>query len=274
MCDGRIGPLFLSLTDATIPAMSRPPLAPALVAEFLGTALLVLLGDGVVASVFLLNKQADWIVITTGWGLAVALAVYVTGRIGGGHLNPAVSLALASRGEFPASRVVPYWIAQVSGGMAGAFVMYADYFSAFIRFENERGIVRGALREGKLDGTAAGGAGVFCNFPEFSNLAGNLFSEFLGTAVLLLGIRALTDRRNAAPGRGFEPLLVGALVWSIGLSLGGADRLRDQPGPRPRPADRRRSLRMGDVRVLVARVVLLGADRRAAPRRHRRDLAL
>jgi glycerol uptake facilitator protein len=201
--------------------MSRPPLAPALVAEFLGTAILVLLGDGVVASVVLLNKQADWIVITTGWGLAVALAVYVSGRVGGGHLNPAVTLALASRGEFPASRVVPYWVAQVAGGMAGAFLVYLDYYWAFFDFEDVRGITRGAMAGGKLLGTQAGGAGVFCTFPAFDHLAGNLFSEFLGTAVLLLGIRALTDWRNAAPGRGFEPLLVGALVWAIGLSLGG-----------------------------------------------------
>lgn len=201
--------------------MPPPPLAAALLAEFLGTALLVLLGDGVVASVVLMDKQANWIVITTGWGLAVALAVYVSGRIGGGHLNPAVSLALASRGEFPASRVVPYWLAQVAGAMAGAGLVYADYFSAFARFEAKEGIVRGVLEAGKLAGPAAGGAGVFCTFPEFDGLLGNLFSEFLGTAVLLLGVRALTDRRNAAPGRGFEPLLVGFLVWSIGLSLGG-----------------------------------------------------
>lgn len=201
--------------------MPRPPLAPALVAEFLGTALLVLLGDGVVASVVLMGKQADWIVITAGWGLAVAIAVYVSGRISGGHLNPAVSLALASRGEFPVARVVPYWIAQIAGAMFGAVLVYADYFSAFARFEAEREIVRGTLKAGMLAGSAAGGAGVFCTFPEFGNLLGNLFSEFLGTAVLLMGIRALTDRRNAAPGRGFEPLLVGGLVMAIGLSLGG-----------------------------------------------------
>jgi glycerol uptake facilitator protein len=201
--------------------MPLPPLAPALAAEFLGTALLVLLGDGVVAAVFLMGKQADWILITSGWGLAVAISVYVSGRISGGHLNPAVTLALASRGEFPVSRVAPYWIAQLAGGMAGAALVYADYFSAFADFEATRGITRGAMSAGKLLGTAAGGAGVFCTFPAYDNLAGNVFSEVLGTAVLLLGIRALTDRRNAAPGRGFEPLLVGLLVMAIGLSLGG-----------------------------------------------------
>jgi glycerol uptake facilitator protein len=201
--------------------MTRPPLAPALVAEFLGTALLIILGDGVVASVILMGKQADWIVITTGWGLAVAIAVYVSGRVGGGHLNPAVTLALASRGDFPVSRVLPYWIAQMVGAIVGATVVYLDYFSAFEDFEKVYQITRGAMSAGKLAGKAAGGAGVFCNFPVYDNLFGNLFSEVLATAVLLLGVRALTDRKNAAPGRGFEPLLVGALVWSIGLSLGG-----------------------------------------------------
>src|SRR5438270_56477 len=98
--------------------MASPSLQSALVGEFLGTALLVLLGDGVVASVVLLDKQADWIVITTGWAFAVMLGIYVSGRLSGGHLNPAVTLALAARGEFPRARVAPYWAAQV----AGAFV--------------------------------------------------------------------------------------------------------------------------------------------------------
>src|SRR3954449_7666241 len=98
--------------------MPPQPLHRALIAEFVGTALLILLGDGVVASVVLLNKQADWIVITTGWGLAVALGVYVSGRLSGGHLNPAVTFALAVRGEVPWSMLFPYWAAQV----AGAFV--------------------------------------------------------------------------------------------------------------------------------------------------------
>jgi glycerol uptake facilitator protein len=216
--------------------MPNPPLIPALVAEFVGTALLVLLIDGVVASVVLLGKQADWIVISAGCGLAVTIAVYVSGRISGGHLNPAVTLALAARRDFPASRVVPYWIAQLAGAVAGAVLLYADYYSAFLDFEEANKIVRGALSAGKLAGTAAGGAGIFCTFPKYDNTLGNVFSEFLGTAVLLVGVRALTDRRNAAPGRGFEPLLLGGLVMAIGLSLGGLTGFAINPardlGPR------------------------------------------
>ncbi|HEV3168664.1 MAG TPA: MIP/aquaporin family protein [Isosphaeraceae bacterium] len=198
-----------------------PPLRSALIGEFLGTALLVFLGDGVVASVFLLNKEADWIVITTGWGLAVTLGIYLSGRLSGGHLNPAVTLALMVRGDFPANRVVPYWSAQMAGAFVGALVMYLDYGAAFSAFEQAHGITRGALLNGDLAGPAAGGAAVFANYPAFPGLARNLLSEFLGTAVLLLGVRALTDRRNAAPGGYLEPVLIGALVWAIGLCLGG-----------------------------------------------------
>src|SRR5437763_828827 len=107
--------------------MTEPPLRNALIGEFRGTALLVLLGDGVVASVVLLNKQADWIVITVGWALAVTLALYVSARLGGGHLNPAVTLALATVGEFPSRRVAPYWAAQVAGAFVAAVVLYYDY---------------------------------------------------------------------------------------------------------------------------------------------------
>src|SRR5207302_11242002 len=99
--------------------MTEPPLRHALLGEFLGTLVLVLLGDGVVASVVLLDKQADWIVITTGWALAVTLAIYVGGRLSGGHLNPAVTVALATRGEVPWSRVLPYCLAQLAGAFCG-----------------------------------------------------------------------------------------------------------------------------------------------------------
>lgn len=202
--------------------MNTPPLRHALFGEFLGTALLVLLGDGVVASVVLMGKQADWIVITAGWGVAVSLAIYVSGRLGGGHLNPAVTLALASRGEFPKSRVAPYWAAQVAGGFVAASILYYDYADAFAAFEQKHAIAhRGAMIDGKLPKPDAGGAGVFATYPAFDNPIRNLFSEFLGTAVLMLAARALTDPRNTNPSREITPLLMGLVVGSIGLSLGG-----------------------------------------------------
>jgi glycerol uptake facilitator protein len=201
--------------------MTGPPLRAALLGEFIGTALLVLLGDGVVAGVVLLSKTPDQMMITTGWGLAVALAVYVSGRQSGGHINPAVTLALAARGDFARSRVVPYWGAQLAGAFVGALLVYVDYAEAFSAFEQSEHLIRGGMAGGKLLGTSAGGAGVFATYPAFDTLWRNVFSEFLGTAVLLIGVRALTDRRNAAPGGYVEPLALGALVWSIGLSLGG-----------------------------------------------------
>src|SRR4051812_34578711 len=142
-----------------------PPLHKGLIGEFLGTALLVLLGDGVVASVVLLNKQGDWIVITTGWALAVTLALYVSARLGGGHLNPAVTLALATRGDFPSRRIVPYSAAQVAGAFLAAVLVYYDYADAFGAFEHKQGITqRGAMVDGKLAGPSAGGAGVFATY--------------------------------------------------------------------------------------------------------------
>lgn len=203
-------------------AMTGPLLRHALLGEFLGTALLVLLGDGVVASVVLLDKQAEWIVITSGWALAVALGIYVSGRLSGGHLNPAVTLALATTGDFPRSRVAPYCAAQLAGAFVAALFLYVDYADAFARFEQAHGLTtRGAMADGKLVGPSAGGAGVFATYPAFDNPARNLFSEFLGTAVLLVAVRALTDPGNASPGRAVAPLLMGLVVGSIGLSLGG-----------------------------------------------------
>ncbi len=212
------------------------PLKAALAAEFLGTLLLIVLGDGVVGTVVLLGKEPGWLLITTGWGLAVALAVYVSGRISGGHINPAVTLALAVRRDFPWSRVVPYWAAQVAGAFTGALIVYTDYAAAFASFESQHGIQRGQLTAGLLDGPAAGGAAVFCTFPAFPHLGLNLFSEALGTLVLVMVVLALIDRRNLAPGSNLGPLLIGFAVWSIGLSLGGLTAYAINPardfGPR------------------------------------------
>ena len=251
-----------------------PPLRAALVGEFVGTALLILLGDGVVAGDVLLNEASDRMMITTAWGLAVALSVYVCGRLSGGHINPAVTLALAARGAFPRARVLPYWCAQLAGAFVGALLVYADYAEAFRAFEQNQHVVRGAMEGGNLVGKAAGGAGVFATYPLFDTPWRNVLSEFLGTAVLLLGVRALTDRRNAAarwlrraagpgrPGLGDRPL------------ARRLDRLRHQPGARPRPADRFGPARMGAGRLQLAWRLLLDSARRPPGRGTGRQFSL
>ena len=108
--------------------------------------------------------------------LAVTLAIYASGRLSGGHLNPAVTLALAVRGEVPWPRLVPYWGAQMAGALVGALLVYADYSSAFAAFEKASAIHRGALLDGKLAGPHAGGAGVFATPSriEFDNLVSGM----------------------------------------------------------------------------------------------------
>ena len=110
---------------------------------------------------------------------------------------------------------------QLAGAFLGALLVYVDYGDAFSAFERDEHLIRGLMAAGKLVGPSAGGAGVFATYPAFDTTWRNFFSEFLGTGVLLLGVRALTDRRNAAPGGYVEPLALGGLVWAIGLSLGG-----------------------------------------------------
>jgi glycerol uptake facilitator protein len=189
-----------------------------LLAETLGTMILVLLGDGVVANVVLertKGQNSGWIVITTGWGIAVAIGVYTVGRISGAHLNPAVTIALASIGSFPWAQVPGYLAAQVIGAFIGAVLVWLAYLPHW----------------GETNDAAAK-LGVFCTGPAIRHPMGNAISEFIGTAVLLFGILAIAANAQtlARPGdvdlsvvfsRGLQPLLVGILVLGIGLSLGG-----------------------------------------------------
>jgi glycerol uptake facilitator protein len=188
-------------------------------AELVGTMILVIFGDGVVANVVLRRtkgNQGGWIVITTGWGLAVALAVYCVGRISGAHLNPAVTIGLAAIGQFEWSQVGSYVAAQMIGGVLGAVVVWIAYLPHFVATEDS-----GA----KL--------AVFCTGPEIRSSGANFVTELIGAAMLLfgiLGIAANADELVGEPGgvdlsavfsTGLNPLLVGFLVWGIGLSLGG-----------------------------------------------------
>ena len=182
-----------------------------LLAEYLGTALLILLGDGVVANV-VLNKSkaqnAGWMVVATGWGLAVTLAVYCVGTFSGGHLNPAVTLALAAIGKFPAADVAGYIAAQMAGAFTGAVLVWLAY-----------------LPHWRETPDPAGKLGVFCTAPAIRHPVSNIICEVIGTFVLVLGVLAILTPANLVEGSGFKsgfgPLLVGLLVLGIGVSLGG-----------------------------------------------------
>ena len=172
--------------------------------EVLGTMLLILLGDGVVAGV-VLNKSksqnSGWIVITVGWGLAVAMAVYAVGAISGAHLNPAVTIALASIGKFDWAQVPGYIVAQMIGAFLGAVLVWLHYYKHWEATED-----KGA----KL--------AVFSTGPAIRSKWANLLSEIIGTFVLVFGILAIGANKFAD---GLNPFIVGTLIISIGISLGG-----------------------------------------------------
>jgi len=189
-----------------------------LLAEAVGTMLLVLLGNGVVANVVLnrtKGQNAGWIVITVGWGVAVAMAVYAVGRISGAHLNPAVTIGLATIGSFPWADVLGYIAAQLVGAFVGAMLVWLTYLPHW-QATADQGLKLAA----------------FSTAPAIRSSGANFIAEVLGTAVLLFGILAIAANAQALsrPGdvdlsfvfsRGLQPLLVGVLVLGIGLSLGG-----------------------------------------------------
>lgn len=175
-------------------------------AELTGTMLLILLGDGVVAGVLLSKSKAEksgWMVITTGWGLAVAVAVYTVGRISGAHLNPAVTLALAAVGKLAWNDVPRYLAGQLVGAFLGAALVWLAYLPHWSETADPN------LK-----------LAVFSTAPAIRRLPANFLTEVIGTFVLVFGVLALGA--NQAPhDTGLTSLLVGFLVWAIGLSLGG-----------------------------------------------------
>jgi glycerol uptake facilitator protein len=177
-------------------------------AEIIGTAILILLGDGVVAAVLLNHSKAQnsgWIVITFGWGMAVMVAVYCVGQFSGAHLNPAVTVGLWVNGNISGSDVPKYFIGEFVGAMLGATLVFLAYFQHFAATEDP-GL--------KL--------AVFSTGPAIRNPAWNLVTEILGTMMLLVGVLGITDPGNKGVGTAsLGGLLVGLLVLGIGLSLGG-----------------------------------------------------
>jgi len=175
-------------------------------AELVGTAILIILGDGVVAGVLLARSKAQnsgWIVITAGWAFAVAIAVYAVGQFTGAHINPAVTVALAVNGVTPWADVPVFIAGQFVGAFIGAVIVWLHYLPHWRETEDE-GL--------KL--------AVFSTGPAIRATGPNVLSEVIGTFVLVFGVLAITG--NEAPtAAGLTPLLVGFLVFGIGLSLGG-----------------------------------------------------
>lgn len=183
-----------------------------LFAEFLGTFVMICFGAGVVAQFVLSGGQAGSpLAINLTWGFAVTLAIYVAGGVSGAHLNPAVTVALAARRDFPWAKVVPYAIAQTLGAFAASAAVLLVYREAFTAFD-------GGIRQ--VAGAKAT-AGIFATYPQ-SHLTslGGFVDQIFGTAILMLVILAITDVRNQAPIGNLAPLFIGLLVFVIGTAFG------------------------------------------------------
>jgi len=176
------------------------------IGEFIGTMLLIIMGDGVVANV-VLNKtkgnNGGWIVITFGWALAVFLGVYVSTSLGGsGHLNPAVTIAMTAFDNFDSKLLPVYILAQFAGAISGAIIVWLAYKQHFDSTDD---------KDGKLT--------VFCNAPAIRGYGYNLITEIIGTFVLVFGAMAMS--KPASTLGTLDALPVGLLILGIGLSLGG-----------------------------------------------------
>jgi glycerol uptake facilitator protein len=222
-------PVAARATSEHYCAQSLPPRGPAMsppLAELIGTAILIVLGDGVVANVVLQRTKGNdsgWIVITAGWACAVTIAVYCVNGVSGAHLNPAVTIALAFSGTFPWANVPLYIIAQLAGGFLGGVMVWLAYLPHWAVTHDP---------DAKL--------AVFSTSPAIRAPLPNLLAEGIGGFALVLALLAVLSPANFVPGsdfaKGFGPVLVGAIVWAIGLSLGGTTGYAINPardlGPR------------------------------------------
>jgi MIP family channel proteins len=192
--------------------MARTTMKREILAEFLGTFILIVFGVGVVAQVVLSEgRNGGYLSINLAWGLAVVMGIYVAGGVTGGHLNPAVTLALAMRRNISWAKVLPYWLAQTAGAFVASAVVFISYREAFAAFD---GGVRSVIGEKAT-------AGIFATYPQpFLSTAGGFVDQFVGTALLVLMIFAITDSRNLAPAGNMAPLIVGLLVVVIGMTFG------------------------------------------------------
>ncbi len=188
-------------------------------AELIGTAILVIFGDGVVGGITLKrskSEQGGWIVITAAWGLGVTLALYGVGSFSGAHINPAVTFAMALSGDLPWSQVPAYMSGQFLGGILGATLVWLHY-----------------LPHWRLTSDPVAKLGVFATIPAVRAKWSNFFSEFLGTFILITGLLFIGANEFS---EGLNPIVVGLLILAIGLSLGGTTGYAINPardlGPR------------------------------------------
>jgi MIP family channel proteins len=183
-----------------------------LLAEFLGTLVLMLFGLGVVAQTVLSRQAAgSMLSIHIGWGIAVTMGCYVCAGVTGAHLNPAVTLALAVHRRFRWSRVAPYAMAQVGAAFTASLIVFLAYGGALDAFDGGVRRVSGEL----------GTAGVWSTYPQsFMTIGAGFFNEALASALLVAVILAITDSRNSPAPNGLAPIVVGLLVIGIGVSFG------------------------------------------------------
>ena len=182
-------------------------------AEFFGTFILIVFGVGVVAQVVLSKSTAgSFLAINITWGLAVTMGCYVSAGVTGAHLNPAVTLALAVRRNFPWNKVLPYAIAQTAGAFVASAVVYLTYHEALTAFD---GGVRQVLG-------AQGTAGIWATYPQpfLSTFPGGVIDQVVGTALLVAVIFGISDSRNSPAPAGVAPVVVGLLVVAIGAAFG------------------------------------------------------
>jgi len=181
------------------------------IAEFWGTFVLMLFGDGVIAQTVLSGStHGNQVTINLCWGIAVIMGIYTSGGISGAHLNPAVTFSLAVFRKFPMKKVIGYWIAQGAGAFFAAFILYANYLQAFNAFDDGIRAVTG------VNATA----GIFSTYPaKFMTVEGAFFDEVVATGILVFGIFAINDLGNTGAGS-LGPLMIGLLVMAIGMAFG------------------------------------------------------
>lgn len=199
-------------------------------AEFIGTTILMLLGIGVNANTSLKNtiggENSNWVLVSMGWGLSVFVAVFITGQFSGAHLNPAVTIGLATIGKFSWSLVPTYIFIQLLGAIFGSWLAYVVYIDHYRLTDNED-TVRGS----------------FCTGPAIKNYKNNFFSETIATFILVFGIFYIVEPNLEIQGEvvnfglgALDALPVGILVWVIGMTLGGTTGFAINPardfGPR------------------------------------------